>query len=77
MAHIAEFNVFSILVFRACRAGRQGWRRGWAIATLQIAVAYASLDEIHQIFMPGRGPSTRDVAIDTVGARLPQVTVWW
>src|SRR5260370_750366 len=64
MAHIVEFSVFSILVFRACRAGRQGWRPGWAVATLLIAVACASLDEIHQIFVPGRRPSVRDVAID-------------
>ncbi len=76
MAHIAEFNVFSILVFRACRAGRQGWRPGWPIATLLIAVGCASLDEIHQIFIPGRGSSIRDVAIDTVGATLAQVMVW-
>jgi VanZ family protein len=76
MAHIAEFSVFSMLVFRACRAGRQGWRPGWAVATLLIAVAGASLDEIHQIFVPGRGPSIRDVAIDTVGAMLAQAMVW-
>jgi len=76
MAHIVEFSVFSILVFRACRAGRQGWRPGWAVATLLIAVACASLDEIHQIFVPGRGPSVRDVAIDTLGALLAQAMVW-
>ncbi len=77
MAHIAEFGVFSILIFRAWRSGRQGWRLEWAIATLLIAVGYASLDEIHQIFVPGRGPSVRDVAIDTVGALLAQLLAWW
>jgi VanZ family protein len=76
MAHIAEFGVFSILVFRGCRAGRQGWRPRWAIATLLIALGCASLDEIHQIFIPGSGPSIRDVAIDTVGAMLAQAMVW-
>lgn len=76
LAHIVEFGAFSILIFRAWRSGRQGWRLEWAIATLLIAAVYASLDEIHQIFVPGRGPSVRDVAIDTVGALLAQLMVW-
>src|SRR5260370_17915936 len=76
MGHMVEFSGFSIVVFRGCRAGRQGWRPGWAVATLLIAVACASLDEIHQIFVPGRGPSVRDVAIDTFGALLAQAMVW-
>ena len=33
-------------------------------------------DEIHQIFVPGRGPSVTDVAIDTVGALLGVLSVW-
>jgi VanZ family protein len=75
--HILEFGMFSILIFRARRSGRQGWRLSWAVATLLIAAAYAALDEIHQVFGPGRGPSARDVAIDTVGAILAQLAVWW
>ncbi len=77
IAHILEFGIFSILIFRAWRSGRQGWCLSWAVATLLIATAYAALDEIHQVFVPGRGPSVRDVVIDTVGAVLAQVVVWW
>ena len=77
MAHILEFGIFSILIFRAWRSGRLGWCLGWAIATLLIAAAFAVLDEIHQAFVPGRGPSVRDVAIDTAGALLAQAAVWW
>jgi VanZ family protein len=29
---------------------------------------YACLDETHQIFVPGRGPSLYDVALDSSGA---------
>jgi VanZ family protein len=76
LAHLAEYSVLSILVFRALRAGRAGWRMSWALATVLIAASYASLDEIHQIFVPGRGPAAHDVAIDTFGALLAQVMVW-
>ena len=30
-------------------------------------MAFAALDEYHQSFVAGRGPSKRDVAIDSIG----------
>ena len=33
-----------------------------------MATSYASTDEIHQMFVAGRGPSVRDVLIDSIGA---------
>ena len=75
-AHLTEFAIFSVLVFRGLRGGRTGWKLTWAIATLLIAAAYASLDELHQSFVPTRGPSIRDVAIDIFGALLTQLGVW-
>jgi len=76
LAHVSEFGLFSILVFRGVRAGRTGWRLNWALATLVIAFAYAALDEWHQSFVPLRGARVRDVAIDASGALLAQVLVW-
>jgi VanZ family protein len=75
-AHITEFALFSITVFRGVRAERHGWRLNWALITLAIAVVYASLDEWHQSFVPLREPSVRDVLIDTTGALLAQIAVW-
>jgi VanZ family protein len=77
IAHVTEFGVFSLTVFHGVRSGRTGWRFKWALLTLLIAAAYASLDEIHQIFVPLRHASPRDVAIDVFGALLAQVFVWW
>ena len=72
LAHVTEFGLFSITVFHGIRAGRSGWSFKWALATLLIAVAYASLDEWHQSFVPLREPRVRDVAIDAFGALLAQ-----
>ena len=77
MAHVAEFAVFSATVFRGVRAGRTGWQVSWALVTLVIAAGYAGLDEWHQSFVPLRHATPRDVAIDTFGALLAQVLVWW
>lgn len=38
--------------------------------SLIIGVIYASSDEIHQSFTPGRGPLLTDVIIDTMGILL-------
>lgn len=77
MAHVTKFGVFSATVFRGARAGRVGWRIDWVIVTLVIAAAYASLDELHQMFVPMRHASPRDVAIDTFAALQAQLIVWW
>jgi VanZ family protein len=75
-AHVIEFGIFSITVFRAVRSGRSGWRFNWALATVVIAVLYAALDEWHQLFVPLRNATPRDAAIDAFGALLAQCLVW-
>ena len=35
--------------------------------SLIIGVIYASTDEIHQVFVPGRGPQITDVILDSMG----------
>jgi VanZ family protein len=75
-AHVTEFGIFSITVFRGIRAGRSGWKFNWAFATLVIAVLYAALDEWHQSFVLLRHATPRDVAIDAFGALLAQCFVW-
>jgi VanZ family protein len=76
MAHVTEFGIFSITVFRGVRARRSGWRFNWAFTTLAIAVLYAALDEWHQSFVLLRHATPRDVAIDAFGALLAQCLVW-
>ena len=38
--------------------------------SLIIGILYATSDEIHQIFTPGRGPQITDVIIDSMGVIL-------
>ena len=52
------------LAWRRRPAGRE-----MAFAIL-LALLYATSDEIHQIFTPGRTPAVTDVLLDTVGASV-------
>jgi VanZ family protein len=74
-AHFTEYFILSLLLLRAIRAGRGGARWSWALATILIVAAYASLDEFHQSFVPDRTPAVTDVMIDTIGGATAQLVV--
>lgn len=64
--HMAEFALLGLLVWNALGFHLSGgWRR--AGATAGIGLLYAVSDEVHQIFVPGRGPGAVDVLIDLAG----------
>lgn len=67
-AHFSEYALFAAVLVNYLRL-RLGDRLllsgcwGWFIAT-----AYAGTDELHQMFVSGRGPALLDVGIDSAGA---------
>ena len=75
-AHVFEYTVLTALLWRAARRSWRGW--SWnqvASFVVGVAVMYAASDEIHQSFVPGRGPSVRDVLIDCIGITLAILVV--
>ena len=67
-AHFTEYFIFCLLLFRAVRGGRKGWRWTWALAAFAIAAGYSALDEFHQSFVPVRTASPYDSLLDSAGA---------
>ena len=71
-AHVTEFAVFTMLLWRA--ASETVWKQSvewsWKVALFAGtgAVLFAISDEIHQSFVPGRQGAAMDVVIDAVGA---------
>lgn len=64
LAHFLEYAVLAALGWRALRPL---CARRATLLTFCVSLIYAASDELHQFFVPGRGPSVRDVAIDGLG----------
>jgi len=74
--HFVGYGVLGVLFARAflmisgrSLAGRPLMSRAVAFALLTTALV-ASADEIHQRYLPGRGPAVHDVLLDCTGAAI-------
>lgn len=74
-AHVAEYAVFVVLIYRAL-FNYQYPKRKALLYSFAIAVLYAVTDEFHQIFTPTREPHIRDVIFDTIGASISILILW-
>lgn len=68
-AHLAEYAILAVLLWRAFDRGRGDFGRA-AVGAFVIAAIYASLDEFHQSFVSSRTGAIQDVMIDCGGAIL-------
>jgi len=66
-AHAFSYFVLATLVMTALQTHSIRENRR-ILLTLLLCVLYAISDEVHQSFVPGRGPMVTDVLIDTIGA---------
>ena len=75
-AHFTEYFIFCVLLYRAVRGQRRGWRWIWGLSALFIAAAYSALDEVHQAFVASRTASPYDSLLDTTGALVAMLVLW-
>jgi VanZ family protein len=74
--HVFEYFIFTLLLLYGFRSGSKVWRWGWAWITIFCVAFYASADEFHQRFVPGRGASVWDVMLDTAAGVLAIFVAW-
>ena len=78
LAHFSEYALlgFTLMLHIAQiqkkTAVRLPWLWAWAVGAL-----YAASDEFHQGFVAGRGPSVRDVMIDSCGVIAGVLLMMW
>ena len=89
IGHCVGYGILSLLMLRAWWATLTlprsatrlpswsamvtAWSARAAVLALLSAAAVASLDEWHQVFLPGRTGTIRDVALDTTAAAFVQL----
>ncbi len=78
LIHASIFLILGFFVYRALelriRRGSFSWRR--AALTVFAVAAYGVLDEIHQMFVPGRTPDVWDAVADALGGILSTVALY-
>src|SRR2546423_8938393 len=66
--HLTEYAILAWLAARAFRtSSNELLHRRWFLVALILVVLYSLSDEFHQSFVPSRGASLLDCAIDSVG----------
>ncbi|MEW6303137.1 MAG: VanZ family protein [Verrucomicrobiota bacterium] len=79
-AHVAEYAILALLLWRALRKPARGDTRPWsgpeARRAVGIAFLYSVTDEFHQSLVPSRMGTPWDVLLDTCGAAAAMVALW-
>jgi VanZ family protein len=79
-AHLTEYAVLALLLWRALRRPPEPhaprWRWTTAGLVLALVALYAASDEYHQTFVPSREGCVRDVVLDTAGGALALICLW-
>jgi len=76
-AHVVEYLVLYLLVYRGLAAGRTPWRASRALGGWFIVAAYAALDEFHQSFVASRTASPWDALLDSAGATVGLLALYF
>ena len=66
-AHATEYGILALFWFNALLS-KESKLPKTGIITVIICALYATTDEIHQLFIPGRSCKAGDVLIDSIGA---------
>ena len=79
-AHLTEYAILGLLLWRALRKPIRNDLRPWAwqiaARVTLLVLLYAATDEFHQAFVPSRQASVLDVLLDTTGAICALLLLW-
>lgn len=77
VAHITEYTLFAMLLFRALQGTWRGMTFFWlAFITVMITLTYGASDEFHQSFVEARTSDIKDLAADGIGAMMAMTIIF-
>lgn len=79
--HFVGYFILSVLLFRAWRVTLRmesavRWAMRWAATAFFMTASVASLDELHQSFIPARTARVTDVLLDSFAALMAQLIIF-
>ena len=77
-AHFCTYGLLSLFAFYSWRVtlpSPERWAFRWSALAVGVALLAGSLDEFHQMFVPSRTASPRDVLLDVTGAVCFQLVI--
>ena len=76
--HLTEYAILAWLAARAFRtSANELLHRRWFLLAFVLVVLYSLSDEFHQSFVPSRGASLHDCAIDSAGGLAMLLFLAW
>lgn len=76
-AHAANYFILGCLAYQAFYLNIRIRRSGWLVAgAIAFCILFASLDELHQTYVPGRSGELRDVLLDSASALVGILVCW-
>jgi VanZ family protein len=75
LIHAGMYAGLAFLIVRA--ATLSGWARSKLVLLAVALVVYGALDELHQLFIPGRDGSASDWAFDSLGIAVGLLMGSW
>jgi VanZ family protein len=75
---VAHFSMYAVLGALLARVGvLENWSRRRLVLTVIMISLFGVLDELHQLFIPGRSAEVGDWAMDTLGSSIGFTVVRW
>jgi VanZ family protein len=75
LVHAVEYGIFSVLIYFALRSTFLISSRSIFMLAFSLTLIYGLSDEIHQLYVPGRNCSGRDLLADGVGSYLSLMVI--
>lgn len=75
VAHLGMYGVLGALLARV--GVLENWSRRRLVLTVVMISLFGVLDELHQLFIPGRSAEVGDWAMDTLGSAIGFTVVTW
>ena len=69
-AHLTEYAILALLLVRAIQYGAVKLKWLSIVGAAGLSLLYSISDELHQMFVPSRTSSPRDVLIDNIGVAI-------